>query len=109
MKRFRLDLPAPTNQWAFVIYLLIENKTMGVTMVTAMKDHFHKFQTRLGELEVGRKDKLKIRRLPITQKNRFGHVHTFLNYKSVASIYYLRGLYKKINAQGMRKDKIAKV
>lgn len=99
-----MKLEKPKNQWAFCIYLLIEHRAEGVTMVTAMKDYFHKFQTRLLEIEKSnsRKRKLKIRRLPITKKNRFGHTMTFLNYKSVASKAYLINLYLKINRQGLK-------
>lgn len=98
------DLEKPKNQWAFVIYILMENKSTGVTMVTAMKDFFHKFQTRLLEIEKSnsRKRKLKIRRLPVTKKNRFGHTMTYVNYKSLAPISYLRNLYLKLNRQGLK-------
>lgn len=90
------QLSKTTNQWALCIRLLIENKETGVTMVTAMKDYFHKFNTRLGEVEKGREDKLKLIRLPITKKNRFGHITTFTNYKSLASVHYLIGLHNKL-------------
>lgn len=90
------------NQWALAVRLLIENKTNGVTMVTAMKDYFHKFQTRLIEVENGRKENLKILRLPITKKNRFGHITTFTNYKSLASMTYLFNLYEKLNKVGVK-------
>lgn len=95
-------LNKPTNQWAHSIYLLIEKGNKGVTMKDAMADWFHKFQSRLLEVENGRKHKLKIRRLPITKKNRFGHTSTFLNYKSLAPLPYLVNLYNKLNSKGIK-------
>lgn len=102
----------PQNQYALVIWLLIENKTQGVTMVEAMRYYLHKFQTRLLELEKSldsegkpRHLKLKIRRLPMTTKNRFNHSCTYTNYKSLASISYLNNLYKKINKTGLSDSK----
>lgn len=95
-----MKLSKPTNQWSLVVYLLIEKYTQGITMKDAMQVYFHKFQSRLGEVEKSRKDKLKIRRLPITKKNRFGHTCTFLNYKSVANKKYLLNLYEKLNREG---------
>lgn len=89
------------NQYALVVKLLIENKTSGVTMVTAMKDYFHKFQTRLLEVEKAH-PKLNIRRLPITAKNRFNHVCTYTNYKSLAPIPYLRNLFALLNKNGLK-------
>lgn len=95
-----MKLESPKNQWALSVRLLIDHYSEGVTMVTAMKYYFHKFQSRLLEVEQNRKDKLKIRRLPITKKNRFGHTCTFLNYKSVANKKYLLNLYSKLNRDG---------
>lgn len=102
-------LDRPKNYWALVVWLLMEYKTQGLTMIDAMRfDKFHKFQTRLLEIEQGREDKLKIRRLWITINGRFGktmgHKQTFYNYKSLASMRYLVNLYNKLNRRGMRKD-----
>jgi len=96
-------LPKPKNQWALCLRLLIENKSKGVTMKTAMQDYFHKFQTRLIELEDGRKQKLRIQRLPMSSKNRFGHTCTYTNYKSLAPMPYLINLYNKVNQNGLTK------
>lgn len=95
-------LTRPKNQWAHCIHLLIEKGNSGVTMKDAMKDYFHKFQSRLLEVEKGRKDKIKIRRLPVTKKNRFGHSCTFTNYKSLAPTPYLTNLFNKLNKQGIK-------
>lgn len=107
-----MKLSTPKNQYALVLRLLIENKQKGVTMVTAMKDWFHKFQTRLLELEksmgegnVPRSQNLKIRRLPVTTKNRFGHPCTYTNYKSLAPVTYLKNLYEKVNKYGLSQPK----
>lgn len=98
-----MRLEKPKNQWALVVWLLTNHYTAGVTMLEAMKVYFHKYQTRLLELEkAGRADKLKITRLPITKKNRFGHQCTFIRYKSNASKYYLANLIKKLNRQGLK-------
>lgn len=96
-----MTLEKPKNQWAQSVRLLIENKSTGVTMADACKDFFYKFQSRLGEVEQGRKHKMKVRRLPITKKNRFGHTHTFTNYKSLAPMKYLVNLYRKLNKDGL--------
>ena len=99
----------PKNQFALAILLLIEYKNTGVTMKECCKDLFYKFQSRLGEIEKSlsssgkpRSLKLKIRRLPMTKKNRFGHTMTYTNYKSLASLSYLNNLYKYLNANGLK-------
>lgn len=96
----KIEIEKPKNQYALVVYLLLIHYTSGVTMVDAMKYFFHKFQSRLLELEDERGDKLKITRLPVTKKNRFGHHHTFTRYKSNASKVYLARLIKKLNKLG---------
>lgn len=98
-----MKIEKPNNQHSLVIWLLLNHYTAGVTMVDAMKVFFHKFQTRLLELEIERADKLKITRLPITKKNRFGHSMTFLRYKSNANRVYLINLLKKLNKHGFYK------
>lgn len=97
------------NQWALCVVLLMENMDRGVTPTTYMKEFFHKFPSRLGELEKSesssggiRAAKLKVRRLPITKKNRFGHSCTFTNYKTLASKTYLNRLLDKLNKQGLK-------
>jgi hypothetical protein len=97
-----MKLQKPNNQWAHAILLLIENHKQGVTMLHAMRDYFHKFQSRLGEIERTRKSKLKIIRVPVTRKNRFGHTCTYTKYKSAANINYLINLYNKINRNGTK-------
>jgi hypothetical protein len=91
----------PKNQYAQAVRLLIEHGSMGVTMLDAMKDYFHKFQSRLGEVEKAH-PKLQIRRLNMTTKNRFGHSCTYKNYKSVAPKPYLLHLYALLNRQGLK-------
>lgn len=98
----------PQNQWSLVVQLLIENGNRGITMKDACKVLFFKMQSRLGELEKSldhngkqRKNSLKIRRSPITQKNRFGHTMTYYNYKSLAPKSYLTNLLKKLNKHGL--------
>ncbi len=90
----RLD--RPRNQHSLAVMLLIENHSKGVTMLQAIQDGFYKFNTRLGEVE-REHPKLKIIRLRMTTKNRFGHPCSFLNYKSVAPYQYLIHLYQKLN------------
>lgn len=107
----RLD--KPKNQYSLCILLLIEYSSTGVTMIDAMKGYlFHKFQSRLGEIERSHDSEgnprsltLKIRRLPITQKNRFGHTMTFTNYKSLAAKSYLMHLYNKLNKSSLHGNK----
>jgi len=94
-------LEKTNNQYAMVLRLLIENKSVGVTMVTAMQDFFHKYQTRQLEIEKLH-PKLKIRRLPIVKKNRFGHACRFINYKSMAPVSYLYNLYNLLNKNGLK-------
>src|SRR5690348_2189023 len=91
---------APKNQWALAVRYLIEHHKSGLSMTAPVKDYFYKFQTRLLEVEKGRKDKIKVRRLPMTAKNRFGHTMTYTNYKSLASYAYLVNLYNKLNKLG---------
>lgn len=98
-----MQLPPPTNQYSLVLRLLIENRSTGVTMVTAMRDKFHKYQTRQLEIEKAHPT-LKIRRLPVTEKNRFGHKSTFLNYKALSPLPYLVNLYNKLNREGLKTE-----
>ena len=104
-------LQKPKNCYALALRLLIENKIVGVTMKDAMRDHFHKFQSRLLEVEKSlskdgnpRSLKLKIIRLPETRKNRFGHSMTYTRYRATCSINYLINLYNKINKQGLKEN-----
>lgn len=95
-------LPKPKNQFAQALLLLIEKGNMGATMLDACQDRFHKFQTRL--LEVEREHpKLKIRRLKMTTKNRYGHPCTYTNYKAISPYPYLKNLYEKLNRKGLKK------
>ena len=90
------------NQHALAVYLLWEKYSEGVTQADACKDFFYKFNTRLGELELTRGDKLKISRLWITKKNRFNHPCTFLRYKSNANRKYLFNLIAYLNKHGFK-------
>lgn len=101
-------IPKPKNDYALVVWLLIKHKSQGVTMVTAMQYYFHKFQNRLGDVEKSanrkgnpRKPQLKILRLWIKKKNRFGHQMNFMNYKSLAALPYLVNLLKFLNQYGL--------
>lgn len=91
------------------IRLFIDNYNKGVTMKDACAILFYKFQTRIGEIErttdsvgVQRSVKLKINRLPMTKKNRFGHPMTFTLYKSLAPMKYLLNLYAYLNVNGLK-------
>ena len=97
-------IESPKNQYALVVRLLIDYYQTGVTMADASKHYFHKFGNRLKDVERSRMDKLKIRRLPMTKKNRFGHTCTFLNYKSLAPKAYLINLLAKLNREGIKKS-----
>lgn len=107
-----MPLPKPKNDYALVVRLLIENRHTGMSMAIACRDSFHKFQNRLRDLEKSPNQKgnpraaqLKIRRLMITGKNRFGHSMTYMNYKSLAPFPYLVNLLKKLNREGLSKQK----
>lgn len=95
------DCPNPKNQWALVIYLLLENYTRGMNMAIAMRDNFHKFQSRLLEVEKSH-PKLKIDRKDISRKNRFGHPSFYRRYKPLSHRRYLVNLLKKVNRQGLK-------
>ena len=101
MQSITQRLDKPKNQYAQAVLLLIECGGVGVTMVDAMKDYFHKFQSRLGEVEKLH-PKLQVRRLNMTTKNRFGHPCTYKNYKSVAPKPYLIHLYNFLNKNGLK-------
>lgn len=105
-----MKLQSPQNQYALAIRLLIDHKQTGVTMKHCCNVLFYKFQTRLGEIErsIGtdgkpRRLSLKIRRLPVTKRNRFGNSMTYTEYKSLAPISYLKNLYSKLNKEGLKK------
>jgi len=101
MESINQRLDKPKNQWALCVWLLLEQGNLGVTMLDAMKDRFHKFQSRLGEVEKAH-PKIQIRRINMTATNRFGHSCTFKNYKSVAPKPYLLHLYALLNRQGLK-------
>lgn len=101
MESITQRLEKPKNQYSLVVKLLMEHGSRGVTMVDAMKDYFHKFQSRLGEVEKAH-PKLAVRRLQMTTKNRFGHNCTYMNYKSVAPKPYLIHLFNLLNRQGLK-------
>lgn len=89
------------NQYALAVYLLLENYSRGVTMVDAMRDHFHKYTNRLRDVEKLH-PKLQISRLPVQTKNRFGHSCRFLRFKSNAPKAYLVNLIGKLNREGLK-------
>lgn len=101
MESITQRLDKPKNQYAQAVLLLIEKNSEGVTMADACKDYFHKFGTRLLEVEKVH-PKIQVRRLNITKKNRFGHSCTFLNYKSMANKQYLIHLFNLLNRQGLK-------
>ncbi len=101
MKSITERLEKPKNQYAQTVRMFIEYGSSGVTMMDAMKDYFHKFQSRLGEVEKAH-PKLQVRRLPMTTKNRFGHSCTYTNYKSVAPKPYLIHLFNLLNKNGLK-------
>lgn len=110
MTNHQTKLSPPRNQYSLCIRLLIDHKQTGVTMKHCCNVLFYKFQTRLGEIErsIGtdgkpRRLSLKIRRLPVTKRNRFGNSMTYTEYKSLASISYLKNLYSKLNREGLKK------
>lgn len=94
-------LQEPKNQFSLVVWLLATQGSAGVTMVDASKLFFHKYQTRQLEVEKAH-PKLKIRRLKVTRKNKFGHSCTFTNYKSMASWTYLCNLVSYLNKNGLK-------
>lgn len=102
-------LPKPKNTHALVILLLIENHKKGLSMKEAMQIFFHKFGTRLLEIEKStstttetpRSLKLKINRLPMTTIGRCGTEITYTQYKSLAPLSYLYNLYIHINDKGI--------
>ncbi len=98
MENISQRLDKPKNQHSLAVRLLIENHSKGVTMLDAIKDSFYKFNTRLAEVEKEH-PKLKIIRLRMTTKNRFGHSCSYFNYKSVAPYQYLIHLYNKLNRE----------
>ena len=105
-----MKLQSPKNQYALCIRLLLDHKQTGVTMTHCCNVFFYKFQSRLGEIErsIGSNGKprrlsMKIRRLPVTAKNRFGNAMTYTEYKSLAPVTYLKNLYNKLNKEGLKK------
>lgn len=103
-------LDKPKNTYALAIYLLIENYSLGVTMLDAMKiDCFHKFGTRLYNIDESissttgkqRKHLLKIIRPRVKVKTRFGLSASCTRYKATCSIKYLESLYNHLNKYGL--------
>ena len=71
-------LPPPKNCYALVVRYLIEYHSKGLSMRDCMREHFYKFNTRLGEVEnststttgSSRSLNLKISRVQMKTKNR---------------------------------------
>jgi hypothetical protein len=104
-------LNKPKNTYALAIFLLVENYTQGVTMLDAMSsDRFHKFGTRLGDIDNSistttgkqRKHLLKLIRPRITVKTRFGLNTSCTRYKATCSKKYLISLYNYLNKYGLK-------
>ena len=100
-----MKLAQPKNSHALVVRYLIEYHNKGLSMIDLMGEAFYKFQTRLLEIEKSistttgssRSLTLKINRVPMTKKNRFGHSMTYTHYKSLAPMSYLINLYDWLN------------
>lgn len=92
----------PQNQWSLCVWYLINYKTKGFTMKDACRDLFYKINSRLGEVERGRSEELKILRTPMTSTNRFGHTMNYTLYKSLASREYLLSLMNELNEKGSK-------
>lgn len=102
-------LPTPKNEYAMTIWLLIKYKETGFSMKEACQILFYKVQSRLGEIEKSfdsdgkpRSGKLKIRRLRMNKKNRFGNSMSYMTYKSLASVGYLKNLLSYLNKNGLK-------
>ena len=68
---------------ALAVRLLIDKFPKGVSMIDASAIYFHKFSTRLAEVEretSGNSMPLKISRVKVTKLNRYGHSMTFTKY-----------------------------
>ena len=107
-----MQLSKPNNEWALVVRFLIEYYQTGVTMKECCLEYFHKFQSRLGELERSlnsegepRSINLKIRRLRMPHTTRFETKTTYINYKPLCSLTYLERLYNKLNLNGLKSQK----
>jgi len=94
-------LEKPNNGYSFAVLLLIENYTQGVSPVTYMKNHFHKFPWRIREVKE-KHPKLKFLNNSTTVKNRWGKTTTFKTIVPTSPIPYLRNLYAKLNREGLK-------
>ncbi len=90
------------NNWALAVAYLINYHNVGLSMKEPCGDMFYKFQSRLLEVEKGRKDKMKIRRLSMTDKNRHKHTMTYTHYKPLCNKKYLINLFLKLNKLGIK-------
>ncbi len=105
-----MKLSKPTNDYCIVVKLLIDNYDRGVSMKEAAMIRFHKFQTRLLELEksvskngTSRSVKLKIRRLSMKHTKPWGEKTSYMNYKPLCSKSYLYNLYEVLAKKGLKK------
>jgi len=80
-------MKTPQNQKQLVIHYLLQNK--GITLKDVINDSmFHKFQTRLSEIESIFGQIAERKRIKFT--NRFNHKSDYLEYKRCVSVEKLK-------------------
>jgi len=83
-------MKTPQNQKQLVIYYLLRNKE--ITLRDVINDSmFHKFQTRLSEIEAVFGQIAERKRIKFI--NRFEHKSDYLEYKGCVSVEKLREIY----------------
>jgi|SRR3972149_3573686 len=99
-------LEKPLNDYARVMFILIDSHIAGVSMAKVLGSYdpfFYKFNTRLGDIEKAH-PKLKISRVAIPFKNaKMNKNGYFYQYTPLSPMPYMVNLYKLLNREGLKK------
>lgn len=102
------NLNKPLNDYARVMFILIDSHIAGVSMAKVLTRYdptFYKFNTRLGDIEKAH-PKLKISRTSIPFKNaKMNKSGYFFQYTPLSPMPYMINLYNKLNSEGLKTNK----
>lgn len=101
-------LEKPVNDYARVMFILIDSYISGVSMAKVLTKYdptFYKFNTRLGDIEKAH-PKLKMSRAAIPFKNnKMNKSGYYFQYTPLSSMPYMKNLYNLLNREGLKGKK----
>jgi hypothetical protein len=98
-------LERPANDWARVMFILIDSYIAGVSMSKVLNNYapnFYKFQTRLSDIQRAH-PKLKISKTSIPFKNaKLNKSGYYFQYTPLSPMPYMKNLYNLLNREGLK-------